>query len=76
FRLDPPHSPAGGPASLYPFAEAPPAATSSNSPYYVDEITEEFLNAETAVECFNGIHMMKDNGELYFFSKDLEALGL
>lgn len=44
--------------------------------YYLTEITEEFLNADNAEGTFNGIRMRKENGELYFNSKDLVNLGL
>lgn len=46
------------------------------SSYYVTEMTDEFMTAENATGVFNGIHMKKVNGKLWFNSNDLKEKGI
>ncbi|SHH23899.1 cell wall-binding repeat-containing protein [Desulfosporosinus lacus] len=46
------------------------------TPYYVNEMTDEFMAAENATGVFNGIHMKKENGKIWFSYKDLKEKGI
>lgn len=48
----------------------------SNIFYYVNEMTDEFMTAENATGVFNGIHMKKVNGQLWFDYNDLKEKGI
>lgn len=45
-------------------------------PYYVTEMTDEFMAAENATGVFNGIHMKKEKGLLWFDYNDLKQKGI
>ncbi|TGE34709.1 cell wall-binding repeat-containing protein [Desulfosporosinus fructosivorans] len=45
-------------------------------PYYLNEMTDEFMAAKNATGVFNGIHVKKQDGNLWFNKNDLKEKGI
>jgi len=61
------------PGYYYVYAFYENGLTSQKIIYCVDEMTNEFCNSKNITGIFNGIHMKKENGILYFSYQDLKS---
>ncbi|HHY25762.1 MAG TPA: cell wall-binding repeat-containing protein [Desulfitobacterium dehalogenans] len=60
----------------YYFVYSLETSSGLSSVYYMDEMTEEFMQAENAIGVFNGIRTLKSKGDIFFHEDDLNANGI